>query len=267
MRLLTFISLILLTSCTNNFKKFYKEEELYKSSKDKITFYQGDPSIIVSEEIRQELEKYFRKGYIVIGSSQFNSGEETDPEREIKKLSKKLGAEIILWNYKYTNTVSGVNTYSYYTPQTDTSFYRGNISNSYSINSYNYSGNITTQTQRQNIASVPYSIRRYDYEAVFLGKRNIKAKLGAFYKDLDREQRISQKIKGGVKIEMILEDTPIHRSSLLEGDVMTRIQNHDITTSEDLYNFIQDGLDLSKNIDISYIRDGKVGKEVIKAAK
>ena len=267
MRVLILASLILLTGCTNNFKKFYKEEDLYKKAKDRVVFYQDEPKIFISEDIKQELEKYFRKGYIVIGYSNFNSGDVANPESDIASLSKKLGAEIVLWNYKYTNTVSGVNTYTYYTPQTETSYYQGSINSGYSMNSYSYNGSMTTQTQRPNIASAPYSVRRYDYNAVFLGKISTKAKLGAYYKDLDREGRIKQKIKGGVEIAMILEDTPMHRSSLLEGDIITKVQKHEVTTSEELYNFIQDELDVSKNIEISYIRNGKVGKEIIKPVK
>lgn len=265
MKILTLIFLILLTDCSNNFKKFYKEEELYKRDKEKIGFYQGDPKIIVSTDIKQELEKYFRKGYIVIGSSVFNSGEESNPEYDLKKFSKKLGAEIVLWNYKYTNTVNGVKTYTYYTPQTQTSYYQGNINNGFR-SPYNYNGTITTTTQRQNIISSPYSIRRYDYEAVFLGKVSIKAKLGAYFKDIEKEDRIKQKIPGGAVIVMILDDTPMHRSSLLEGDIIIKLQGHEVTTAENLYNFIKDELDLSKNIDISYIRNGKIGKEIIKAS-
>jgi len=264
MRTLSILAIILLTSCTNNFKKFYKEEELYAKVKDKVILYQGDPQILKSSDIEQDLEKYFRKGYIAIGSSNFNSGDESNPESDIKKLAQKLGAEIALWNYKYTNTVSGVNTYTYYTPQTDTSHYSGNISSGYSMNSYNYSGNITTQTQRPNIASVPYSVRRYDYTAVFLGKTNIKIKFGASFKDLDRDERIRLKLKGGAVILMIFEDSLAHRSNLLEGDIITKIQEHEVTTVENLQKFIQDGLDFGKIITVSYIRDGKAGKEIIK---
>ena len=267
MKLLILVSLFFLTSCANDFKKFYKEEEIYAKMKDKVIFHQGDPQIFTSSDIKEDLEKYFRKGYIVIGSSTFNSGNENNPESNIKSWAKKLGAEVVLWNYKYTNTVSGVNTYTYYTPQTNTSYYSGRINSGYSMNSYNYSGTMTAQTQTANIASVPYSIRRYDYNAVFLGKTNIKIKFGASFKDLDRDERIKLKLKGGAVIAMILDNSPAYHSNLLEGDIITKIQKHEVTNSEDLLKFIQDDLDMTKNIEILYIRDGKLGKEIIKKTK
>ncbi len=266
-KVLSLILLSLIASCTNDFKKFYKEEALYAKMKDKVIFHQEDPQIMSSSDMKQDLEKYFRKGYIVIGSSTFNSGNENNPESNIKSWAKKLGAEVVLWNYKYTNTVSGVNTYTYYTPQTNTSYYSGHINNGYSMNSYNYSGTMTTQTQTANIASIPYSIRRYDYNAVFLGKTNIKIKFGASFKDLDRDERIKLKLKGGALIAIILEDTPAYHSNLMEGDIVTKIQKHNVTNSEDLLKFIHDDLDMTKNIEISYLRDGKVGKDIIKPKK
>jgi hypothetical protein len=267
MKLLILVSLFFLTSCSNGFKKFYKEEEIYAKMKDKVIFHQGDPQILSSSDIKQDLEKYFRKGYIVIGSSSFNSGNENDPESNIKSWTKKLGAEVVLWNYKYTSTVSGVSNYTYYTPQTNTSYYSGNIRSGYSMNSYNYSGTMTAQTQTANIASVPYSIRRYDYNAVFLSKTNIQIKFGASFKDLDREERIKMKLNGGAVILMIFDDSLAYHSNLLEGDIVTRIQKHDVTSVEDLMKFIHDELDTSKNIEISYLRDGKAHKEVIKPNK
>jgi hypothetical protein len=114
-----------------------------------------------------DIGQYLRKGYTIIGISNFNSGEiKASSQSKLKEAAKDIGAEVVLWNQVYTNTVSGTTAYNYYTPQTQTSNYSGNISNNYRpMSSYNYSGSITTYSQVQNTAYVPYSIRRYNYSA------------------------------------------------------------------------------------------------------
>ena len=181
------------------------------------------------------MQKYYRKGFIKIGTSSFN-GNRNNSISDIEFFSNKLGAEIVLWNYKYTHTISG----------------------SYPITNYSSNPYQTSTTH------IPYSVSKYDYNAIFLGKSNIENKFGAHFSDLDREQKIRLKINGGAIIKFIFENSLAFNSKLLEGDIITHIQNHKVADVNDLDSIINNKLDYSKTIEVLYLRYGIKGKDIIK---
>jgi len=98
----------------------------------------------------------------------------------------------------------------------------------------------------------------------FFRKSNIENKFGAHFTDLDREQKIRLKISGGAIIKFIFENSLAFNSKLLEGDIITHIQNHKVVDVNDLDSIINNKLDYSKNIEVLYLRDGIKGKDIIK---
>ena len=219
----------------NRYENFFLESELYKKNRNNFYFFYGKPTIIFSNSPNEDLLKYYRKGFIKIGTSSFN-GNSNNSISDIESFSKKLGAEIILWNYKYTHTISG----------------------SYPITNYSSNPYQTSTTH------IPYSISKYDYNAIFLGKSNIDNKFGAHFSDLDREQKIRLKISGRAIVKFIFENSLAFNFKLLEGDIITHIQNHKVADVNDLDSIINNKLDYSKTIEILYLRDGIKGKDIIK---
>lgn len=61
-----------------------------------------------------------------------------------------------------------------------------------------------------------------------------------------------------------MKNTIAFNSKLLEGNIITHIQNHKIKDLNDLDNFINKKLDYSKTIEVLYLRDGIKGKDIIK---
>ena len=221
--------------CVNRYENFFLESELYKKNRNNFYFFYGKPTIFFSNSPNEDLLKYYRKGFIKIGTSSFN-GNTDNSISDIESFSKKLGAEIILWNYKYTHTISG----------------------SYPITNYSSNPYQTSTTH------IPYSVSKYEYNAIFLGKSNIDNKFGAHFSDLDREQKIRLKISGGAIIKFIFENSLAFNSKLLEGDIITHIQNHKVADVNDLESIINNKLDYSKTIEVLYLRDGIKGKDIIK---
>jgi membrane-associated protease RseP (regulator of RpoE activity) len=202
-----------------------------------------------------DIGQYLRKGYTIIGISNFNSGEiKASSQSKLKEAAKDIGAEVVLWNQVYTNTVSGTTAYNYYTPQTQTSNYSGNISNNYRpMSSYNYSGSITTYSQVQNTAYVPYSIRRYNYSATFFGKLK-DIKLGFFVRNLSNEERVEKHLNSGVYTFIIMEDGPASNSELAEGDIIIKVGDKKIKNIDDIITFKHESLEKVK---IEFLRDGQ----------
>lgn len=215
----------ILTGCQNVYKKFYKESSAYNP--DNIVFHQSEAKVVFSSDLRKDLLSFQRQGYNVIGTSDFHSSSITSVEQKIKDFALEIGAEIVLWSQSYRNTNNGVVPYTYYTPQTQTSYYSGNVNSFGSLSSYNYSGTMTTYSQQQNTAFIPYSIDRYNYGAIFMGKIK-NTRFGFLARNLSSEDKAKNRLKQGVYIAVIIEDTPAFNSELSEGDIVTKIGNKEI---------------------------------------
>jgi tetratricopeptide (TPR) repeat protein len=125
---------------------------------------------------KEALDNLAQNGYLVIGSSSFNGPDQSN--YTAINQAKKVGADIVLLNSKYTGTAHGsLSLPEYHAPQTTTvtthesghiNIYgaggsaHGNFSGS--SNSYITSPGYTTYK------NVPFSIDRYDHLAVFLRK-------------------------------------------------------------------------------------------------
>lgn len=144
MKIVVIFLLFFILAVLTGMKIFFQKANYIK--KIEITFiFNGKPTIIFSNSPNEDLQKYYRKGFIKIGTSSFN-GNRNNSISDIEFFSNKLGAEIFLWNYKYTHTISG----------------------SYPITNYSSNPYQTSTTH------IPYSVSKYDYNAIFLGKSNIK---------------------------------------------------------------------------------------------
>lgn len=244
--------LLVTCGCQNLYKNYYTQSGSFDP--ENTIFFTEKPKIFYSHSPKEDLESYSRKGYEIIGTSTFNSGDIGKPDSKLIKVSKEVGAEIVLWNQVYTNTVNGTASYNYYTPTTQTSRYSGNISNNYNPqSSYNYSGSMTSYGQQQNTAHIPYSIRRYDYSAAFLGKvKNMR--FGFRARDLSSEERVKNHLNSGIYIAMIAEGTPASESDLAEGDIVIKIDGKNIKNYEQF-----SAIDVSKfgKIKIEFLREGK----------
>jgi len=184
--------LILFAGCaTNPYHPWYQQISYsnYESTSQCQSF-----RVNSDEEIKQIIDN----GYEVIGYSSFNGA--IQDYQKAEAYGRKIGADIVLMKYDYTNTVSGTVAIPHYNPgQTYTV-----TSNSYgSANAYgygnsniygsdgssyygNYSGNAygtyndhtTTQVTTPGTVSynnMPYSVQRYDQMAIFL-KKNASTK-------------------------------------------------------------------------------------------
>ncbi len=243
---------LLVFGCQNLYRNYYTQSRSFDP--ENTIFFTEKPKIFYSNNPKEDLESYHRKGYVIIGTSTFNGGDIGKPDSKLIKVSKEVGAEIVLWNQVYTNTVNGTASYNYYTPTTQTSRYSGNISNDYTPqSSYNYSGSMTTYGQQQNTAHIPYSIRRYDYSAAFLGKVK-NTRFGFRARNLSSEERAQNHLNSGVYIVMITEDTPASNSDLAEGDIVIKIDKKNIKNFEQF-----SAIDVSKfvEIKIEFLREGK----------
>ncbi len=112
---------------------------------------------------------------------------------------------------------------------------------------------------QQNVVNIPYSIDHYNYAAVFLGQlKNIG--LGIIGRSLLNEERLKYRLKFGLYITAIVDDSPSFYSNITEGDILLRVNNKIIKNCKDLNEI---NLKNSKKVNIEFLRDGKLNNTII----
>ena len=142
MKKFTLFALLFLANCSNSYKNNYLQSSSY--NRDSVNFYAGGkPTIIEAANVYEEAKEYYKKGYLMVGESKFNSGNVQRSDAKLSDVAKNVGAEIVLWSKVYTNTV-------YNSP--------------------------ITRIPQETASYLPYSLNRYDYDALFLVRAKRVAK-------------------------------------------------------------------------------------------
>ncbi|WP_078578680.1 S1C family serine protease [Salipaludibacillus agaradhaerens] len=68
---------------------------------------------------------------------------------------------------------------------------------------------------------------------------------------------LPEEVKGGVYVEAVEADTPAAEAGLEEGDVITALDDTDITDSHDLRSFLYKDVNIGDTITVTYYRDGE----------
>ncbi|MCR6108524.1 trypsin-like peptidase domain-containing protein [Salipaludibacillus agaradhaerens] len=68
---------------------------------------------------------------------------------------------------------------------------------------------------------------------------------------------LPEEVKGGVYVEAVEADTPAAEAGLEEGDVITALDDTDITDSHDLRSFLYKDVNIGDTITVTFYRDGE----------
>ena len=208
---------ILLTSCQNPYKAHYKHFAIYNWQN--MEFYIGEPQAINSADMMTDVANYRRKGYGVIGYSDFSGETMKNLETKMKKFAKEIGAEIIVWN----QVLAGSETRQFY------------------LRTQYYSG---WQT---------YVVNKINYGSVFLSKLK-DIGVGIFTRDLTGDEKSQKHVSHGAYIGAITEEGPASKAGLLEGDIIIRVNEKNIEESRDFESIDLEGM---RSLRIRYVRDGR----------
>lgn len=272
---LSIILSIIFTGCAiSGYKSFYKpyiaNEQLKQAKLNpdyKFLEKDEEPQVYSTKNFDIDSKKLRRKGYIPIGYSSFNGAYE-DTSNAIAQ-AKRLRAILVLINSQYTNTETRTSTLLL--PDNKTTYSSGNVNSYATYNSNygysrygnantNYSGTSTTYGTK----AIPYTTntRRYDQSAMFFIKNTKKLKFGVEVIDIPREKRIEIG-KSGVIINLIFENTPVYNSSILEGDIVIKMNNTRIKNSQQFLKLMSEYNTSSGKCTWIVIRDGKEKKIMI----
>ena len=249
------LAAIALTACASGYSQFYRANP--NLPPDRIATLRvapptGRPLVERGrpEPAAQVLDAYAKRGYVMIGSSMFNSGTPESEESAVQQ-GIAVGADLVLvLNPTYTGSVT--TSLPVTTPTTTTSY------STASATAYGRGGPVTayasgtTTTYGSQTAYVPMTVHRSDYGAVYFIKQ--KFGLGAFFRDLDESERQRLQTNRGAVVRLIADNTPAFNADILIGDVFTAIDEQPIPNAETLSRMLSERR--GRPVTLSIIRNG-----------
>jgi len=216
------------TGCaTNGFQQFYKGRDAAQimASSDMETC--STPSIyaLPAENLITITNTMFTEGFYLVGESEWN-GPASEGDREAIEHGKNIGACVVLWKADYSDTTqSSMNTTMYVPGGTTTTTHSGSIYSGGTRSSYigtsttQNPGTITTQ-------SIPYSIRRYNYRALYFARLVNKphALMVKLDSPPDSYMRATDS-RTGLLVTAVMKNGNSYRANIFPGDIIMEINN------------------------------------------
>lgn len=227
----------------------------------KVIIPNEEPKLFRGSDKEKDALAMAENGYVMVGYSAFNAGN-VDNKGAIAQ-AKKVHASIILIYSEYVNTVSGVMPFTQPDTRTSTSSLSGNVYGPRG-DMATYSGTATTTTYGSKTTYIPFSVNRYDYLATYWAKLK-PLLLGVRVRDLTPETRNEIQSNKGVRVAIVVKDSPAFRSDILKGDVLRRIGETEIYDAKSFGNTVQkyEG----QNVFITIYRNGKLLKKQVQINK
>lgn len=220
----------------NPFQKYYQDNTLGKVLETEP--YSGNTKIYSSNNLEKDIRNIYRDGYLIIGSSAFNSG--THNPSLLTKHAKHVGADIVLLKSSYAGTFQGsAPVLQYVPPITSTTKSVGAVE----VNSWG-SGGISQGTgvyASQSATIVPghfntsletFQYQRYEYSAAFFRKMRPTV-FGVISRPLTTEMRQKLESNLGVHVWVVRNDSPAYLSGILEDDILVKFNREPILSVQD----------------------------------
>lgn len=230
--------LIGLTGCaTNELTKFYQDKA--GAALTNLPPYSGSTRIYTASNQTNDVKDLYRNGYGLIGVSAFRSTPQSDSA--LKSQAKKVGADVVLFSSAYLGSDQSVVPWTQYNPgQTYTTTSSGMVNaNIYGAGgpayaTGNYYGTATTSTPgTYSTQLIPVTRHWYQYEAGFFRKLKPSI-LGVLPQPLPPEVRQHLERNTGAFVWIVRNGSPAFNSSVLQGDVMLRMNGEDVMSATDL---------------------------------
>ncbi len=246
----------ILAGCASGYKEFYRSSSGFNPQRVSESRIAPPPMQPFVERARPGnsddiVAAYAKRGYVMIGSSMFNSGRAESEDAAVLQ-GKEVGADLVLiLNPKYTGTITSSvpittpTTSTTYSNATATTYGRGGPVTAYG------SGTSTTYGSTTNY--VPMTVNRVDYGAVYFVKQ--KFGLGVFFRDLNDTERQELQTNRGTVARLIVDGTPAFNADLLVGDIFTNIDGIPIANSQSLGVLLRERA--GKMVAFSIIRKGQ----------
>lgn len=230
-----------LSGCASGYKQFYQPAQGItpeRIAEIRIAPPTGSPVVERAQPVDPKiiLDSYAKRGFVIIGSSSFNSGRAESEDSAIEQ-GKSVGADLVLiLNPRYTGSVTS--SIPITTPTATTSYSTGKVTAYGPGGTVNAYGSGTTTTYGASTTYVPMTVHRSDYGAVFFVKQRFG--FGAFLRDLTDSERQELQTNKGAAVHLIADGTPAFDADILVGDIVTAIDGSTVANSQALLSMLRE---------------------------
>jgi serine protease Do len=232
--IIALILMLFASGCAQSgYMKFYTPH-LDPSAKDDVAML-GDGELPVAhfvDDLVTATNTWRTKGYVVLGYSSFNGPQES--QHHVISQAKRVGATLVLYTSRYTDTESS--TSALILPTTQTTYHSGSMFTSSGSNAF-YSGTSTSQST----TVVPYTItqRRHGQAAVYLVKYTGPMRFGISLVDLTPAQRSQLGRNTGAVVDVVVDGTPAFIANVVAEDVLIAVDGQLVTSAEQGLNLLR----------------------------
>ncbi|MHA6884643.1 PDZ domain-containing protein [Ralstonia pseudosolanacearum] len=230
---------VLLAACVSGYSQFYRPAQ--GATPETIAALREAPptgqpiverAVPPGPDTTALLDAYAKRGYVLIGSSSFNSGRAESEDAAIQQ-GQQVGADLVLiLNPRYTGSTTTAVPLT--TPTTTTSYSTG-MATAYGasgvVNAY---GRGTTTTYGTTTTMMPLTIHRSDYGAGYFIKR--KWSFGALWRDLSDAERQELQSNKGVYVRLVVDNSPAYLADILPGDIILAIDESPVLNQQSVSN-------------------------------
>lgn len=200
---------------------------------------------------RDSVDRLARRGYVLIGSSSFNSGRDEDDDAAVEQ-GQEIGADIVVImtpQHTETRTTSIPIT----TPTSTTSHTTGSATAYGTGGTATAHGSSTTTTYGTQTTYIPMTVERYDFGAMYFVK--VKMQFGAYFRDLNDAERSGLETNKGAAVVLIVDGSPAYNHDVLVGDIVLSVNGERVTGMQGMLDLIQ--RNAGHDADLTIIRSGK----------
>lgn len=249
-----------MAGCATGYSEFYQplpsaDETLLR----RISPAPSEPIVERAEgDWREITDKYARRGYVPLGSSSFNSGQEEDDDDAIEQ-GLEVGADLVVI-IRPRHTGSTTASIPITTPTATTSHTTGTATVHGSGGSATAYGNATTTTYGTRTTYIPMTVNRFDYGAIYFVK--VKTQFGAYFRDLNDAERFSLQTNKGAAVVLLVDGSPAYNADVLVGDIVLSVNGKRVSGVQDMLDLIREHA--GESVTLALVRDGKeISKTVL----
>jgi hypothetical protein len=249
-------STLLLSACANDYRQFYKPmnpDRLALVASRRVSPPPAEPIVERSQpgDPKTILDAYAKRGYVLIGSSMFNSGRAPSEAAAVQQ-GKGVGADLVLiFNPRYTGSVTS--TVPIVTPTSSTSYSTGTATAFGPRGAVTAFGSGTTTTYGTQTNFIPMTVNRSNYGAAYFVKQRFD--LGAFTRDLNDSERHQFQTNKGVIVTSIVDGTPAFDADILVGDRIISVDGVEISNGQSFFSTLKPKA--GQKVTLAIARDGK----------
>lgn len=251
--LVIMLACVTISGCATGYSQFYQPLPSANQTLSRRLAPAPEQPIVerASGDWRDITDRYARLGYIPLGSSSFNSGQDEDDEDAVEQ-GQEIGADlVVIIQPQHTDTRTA--SIPITTPTTTTSHTTGSATVYGTGGSATAYGNATTTTYGTRTTYIPMTVHRYDYGAIYFVK--VKVQFGAYFRDLSDAERGALQTNRGAAITLIIDGSPAYNSDVLVGDIVIAVNGERVSGSQSMLDLIQRYA--GQNADLMLVRDGK----------